>query len=416
LTDTNLKDTDGDTLPDGWEAAYGLCPTNPLDAEGDLDGDGVRNRDEFDDLTRLDGTVLEKGWHAVSVWRAGSYQWGPPVRCAYTWDATAQQFVPFRTGGLVEAGDGILFLLERRTTSSSNMDGGGSIGSSGTWTGDVIFDRIRYWVIGGLAFGIRTDVFPVDTGTVSVGHSQVSAFATDAFPLTATPRRGYRFHAWSADGNVALQSATDAHTSFRLWGDGNVTANFRLHEGLADRDGDRMLDTWEIEYALDPFDAEDADNDLDHDGLTNREEFIHGCNPRCGDCDGDGLSDGVETAAELNPHDPDDALLDADGDGLDNQTEAKVRRPINGKQLVPGWNLFSVGKPCRLKLPSAVADQAYSLRTDLPGHVCLENGQTLNPARAYWLYLSEPAEIDTLTGQLSSWPKERRIRKLRRQH
>jgi hypothetical protein len=44
---TVLTDGDGDRLPDGWESAHGLNPFNPADASLDLDGDGVRNRDEY---------------------------------------------------------------------------------------------------------------------------------------------------------------------------------------------------------------------------------------------------------------------------------------------------------------------------------------------------------------------------------
>jgi hypothetical protein len=41
-----VADNDGDGMPDEWEAHFGL---NPLvdDADGDLDGDGISNRDEF---------------------------------------------------------------------------------------------------------------------------------------------------------------------------------------------------------------------------------------------------------------------------------------------------------------------------------------------------------------------------------
>lgn len=40
-------DCDNDGMPDSWEQAHGLNPLNPVDADLDSDGDGMRNRDEF---------------------------------------------------------------------------------------------------------------------------------------------------------------------------------------------------------------------------------------------------------------------------------------------------------------------------------------------------------------------------------
>jgi uncharacterized protein (DUF1800 family) len=42
-----VRDSDDDGPPDLWENAYGLDPLNPGDAVGDLDNDGVINRDEW---------------------------------------------------------------------------------------------------------------------------------------------------------------------------------------------------------------------------------------------------------------------------------------------------------------------------------------------------------------------------------
>ena len=44
---TVLSDTDGDGLPDEWEAAWGLNVTNPADAVLDSDGDGATNASEY---------------------------------------------------------------------------------------------------------------------------------------------------------------------------------------------------------------------------------------------------------------------------------------------------------------------------------------------------------------------------------
>jgi hypothetical protein len=41
------EDTDGDGIPNGWEIAYGLDPSNPHDADEDWDGDGISNDWEY---------------------------------------------------------------------------------------------------------------------------------------------------------------------------------------------------------------------------------------------------------------------------------------------------------------------------------------------------------------------------------
>ena len=39
--DPHSHDSDLDGMPDGWEFAYGLDPTDPFDASRDADDDGV---------------------------------------------------------------------------------------------------------------------------------------------------------------------------------------------------------------------------------------------------------------------------------------------------------------------------------------------------------------------------------------
>lgn len=47
-----------------------------------------------------------------------------------------------------------------------------------------------------------------------------------------------------------------------------------------DSDNDGMPDDWEIQNGLDPFDPSDATGDINGDGYTNIEKFIHGINPK----------------------------------------------------------------------------------------------------------------------------------------
>lgn len=80
-----------------------------------------------------------------------------------------------------------------------------------------------------------------------------------------------------------------------------------------DTDNDGMPDAWEIQYGLDPNNPEDANSDLDEDGLTNYEEYsvknsVYGqsTNPNLADTDNDSYSDKRELDKDTNPVDPAD--------------------------------------------------------------------------------------------------------------
>lgn len=88
-----------------------------------------------------------------------------------------------------------------------------------------------------------------------------------------------------------------------------------------DLDGDTMLDSWEITYSLNNYNALDAGFDPDTDQLTNLEEFNWGTNPQNPDHDGDEIKDGIEVLFSLNPLDANDAQLNYDEDLLTNIEE-----------------------------------------------------------------------------------------------
>lgn len=69
-----------------------------------------------------------------------------------------------------------------------------------------------------------------------------------------------------------------------------------------DFDGDGLADEWELKNGL-RIDKKDANEDPDHDGLTNKEESDEGTDPKSADSDGDGVYDGDEVRSGTNPLD-----------------------------------------------------------------------------------------------------------------
>ncbi|MEI7910010.1 MAG: PA14 domain-containing protein [Verrucomicrobiota bacterium] len=77
------------------------------------------------------------------------------------------------------------------------------------------------------------------------------------------------------------------------------TSNIRSYDGDDDdNDDDYLPNSWEKRYNLDPNDngikdpaRQGEDGDFDHDGISNRDEFMLGTNPASADTDGDGASD-----------------------------------------------------------------------------------------------------------------------------
>ena len=73
-----INDADQDGLDDGWEATYGFSSSDPADAAGDLDGDGLSNLREFQLGTHpgavdsngdgfTDYTAVQMGWDPISL-------------------------------------------------------------------------------------------------------------------------------------------------------------------------------------------------------------------------------------------------------------------------------------------------------------------------------------------------------------
>ena len=95
-----------------------------------------------------------------------------------------------------------------------------------------------------------------------------------------------------------------------------------------DTDGDGLTDYEEVyftgtdplKYDTDDNGINDADDDSDVDGLSNKEELALGTNPTSVDTDGDGLSDFVE----INKFNTDPLNADSDGDTLNDGDELEI--------------------------------------------------------------------------------------------
>ena len=88
----------------------------------------------------------------------------------------------------------------------------------------------------------------------------------------------------------------------------SLTTNWYVGRNGADTDADGIPDAWEFRY-FGNLTTATSTSDYDHDGLSDRGEFLAGTNPTMQDTDGDGMLDQFE---------------DSDGDGISNRDEMVV--------------------------------------------------------------------------------------------
>ncbi len=158
-----------------------------------------------------------------------------------------------------------------------------------------------------------------------------------------------------------------------------------------DSDGDWLQDSWENQYFKNL--NQSADDDYDHDGLSNWRENQLGTNPVSADSDGDGLPDAYEVNTLLtNPNLADtgntgatDAYKDSDGDGLKNHEEFRLgKNPLVPNVASP--NFSPVGN-------SYLSSQNVTITCPTPGVTIRYTLDGSEPTTASALY-SSPLPFD----------------------
>ncbi|HUT71907.1 MAG TPA: choice-of-anchor U domain-containing protein [Desulfatiglandales bacterium] len=147
----------------------------------------------------------------------------------------------------------------------------------------------------------------VATNSVGTSYGEDKAFTddTDADLMPDDWERNYfgdLSHAGTADTD------DDDLTDLQEYQNGTIPTN-------RDTDSDEMHDGWEVTYGLDPL-VDDADGDLDGDGVKNIDEYYAGSHPNNWEPDQPVLSSPVDgaTGVSLTPTLETAAFYDEDGD------------------------------------------------------------------------------------------------------
>ena len=129
----------------------------------------------------------------------------------------------------------------------------------------------------------------------------------------------------------------DPYSAWPMRAGGHANTFRAIPVELRDDDADGLPRNWENRFGLNDYDANDALNDQDGDGLENIDEYKNQTDPALFDTDDDGLSD----SQEVNEYGTSPISPDTDGDGLSDSEELEIETdPLSDDTDGDGFNDF----------------------------------------------------------------------------
>ncbi len=327
FTSPTNPDTDGDGMPDGWEATNGLHPVDGSngdldpDLDGfDKDGDGKVRMSELTGFARVHAISVEVmdwveanqtvAWAQVTV--AGGNRENVPLHApvsGYIYDIPALDLlngpssdneVTSRTYVwmvIVETDEMFTNLMEynaRDTDGDGTADGRSTDPLNPDTDGDGLKDGIEVmgWEILVVNRGVRTILVTSDPGLYDTDEDGLND--SREYYLTYTNASNP-----DTDGD-GLEDYTEAVDGF-IW-DGQP---YQTNASMFDTDNDGLEDGEEVVLGLDQYVTHANNSDTDNDTLLDGHEVLYiprpwqnPTNPLVNDTDGDGMLDGWEMQVE----------------------------------------------------------------------------------------------------------------------